>query len=335
MKFQKTASFVIGALLIFVTNSIQAGTVRNQTITLNKGWNSVYVQVTPTNMNPSAVFANTPVSIVATYLAAGSSVEFIQDPGTIPWKKDGWGVWYAPERPDAFLSSLAAVNGNRAYLIYSSRDYVLNLQGEVTFEPFRWKSDSFNFVGFSLDEQSPPTFDKFFAGSPAHRPCKVYQLVNGEWTLVANPVSSTMKSGEAYWIYCNGGSDYQGPLKTELVSGQSVIFPRSGESHLTFANQSGDPLNVRVETVSSSLPLSYMARGVSESTMEKVAFDLPASYDLPVMEPGENSGLWLKLRRADMTSSSGSALLKISTDNGAVVWIPVTGTRDDLSAATP
>jgi hypothetical protein len=256
----------------------------------------------------------------------------VQNPGTTPWKKNGWGVWYAENRPDAFLSNLAVVNGNRAYLIYSEQNYTLNLAGNVTFEPPQWKSDSFNFIGFCLDEQSPPTFDKFFAGSPAHRSSRIYQLVNDQWTLVADPIHSTMKSGEAYWIYCKGGSDFQGPLMTKLVSGQSLLFGTSGESRLVFVNQSGDPLVVSVETVSNELPLSYMMRGVSDSSIENVAFDLPANYSLPVIEPGQTSALWLKLRRAEMTSSSQSALLKISTDNGAQVWIPATGTRDDLTA---
>jgi hypothetical protein len=332
MRFLKSFLIVFVVLLSSAASTSWAGVSRTQTINLRKGWNAVFLQVTPADAAPSSVFANTPVSIVATYLTASSPVQFVQNPGATPWKKNGWGVWYAATRPDAFLSNLSTVNGNRAYLIYSEQNYILNIQGNVTFEPTRWKSDSFNFIGFCLDEQSPPTFDKFFAGSPAHRPCRVYRLVNDEWTLVANPVQSTMKSGEAYWIYCKGGSDYQGPLMTKLVSGQGVTFSSTGESHLLFVNQSGDPLGVRVESVSNELPLSYVMRGVSESRIEQVAFDLPASYELPVMEPGETSGLWLKLRRAEMTSASQSALLKISTDNGAQVWIPATGTRDDLSA---
>lgn len=332
MRFHKRFSVGLVALFISAAISSWAGTVRTQTINLHKGWNSVFLQVAPTDLEPSFIFANTPVSIVATYLASSTSVEFVQNPGATPWKKNGWGVWYAANRPDAFLSNLAVVNGNRAYLIYSEQNYTLNLQGSVAFQPMRWKSDSFNFIGFCLDEQAPPTFDKFFAGSTAHRPCRIYQLVNDQWTLVADPVHSAMKSGEAYWIYCKGGSDYQGPLMTKLVSGQGLIFSSTGESHLVFVNQSGDPLGVRVETVSAELPLSYMMRGVSDSKIQDIAFDLPASYEFPVIEPGTTSALWLKLHRAQMTSSSQSTLLKISTDNGAQVWIPATGTRDDLSA---
>ena len=331
MKFHKS-SVVAFVVLFSLVASGWAGTTRTQVINLHKGWNAVFLQVAPDNGDPSVVFANTPVSVVATYLAANTPVEFVQNPGTTPWKKEVWGVWYAADRPDAFLSNLAVLDGNRAYLIYAQQDYTLNLQGDVSFEPPRWKSDSFNFTGFSLDDQSPPTFDKFFAGSTAHRPCKIYRLVDDQWTLVIDPVVSTMKSGEAYWIYCKGGSDYQGPLLTKVVSGQGVTFAGSGESHLVFVNQSGDPLAVRVESVSADLPLSYMMRGVSDSKIENIAFDLPANYQLPVMEVGETSALWLKLKRSQMTSSSQSGLLKISTDNGAQVWVPVTGTRSDLSA---
>lgn len=329
MKVQKFSVFL---LFYLVATSGWAEMLRTQTVSLQKGWNSVFLQVAPTNSNPSSLFANTPVSMVATYLAASTPVEFVQNPGTIPWKKEGWGVWYAENRPDAFLSSLANVNGNRAYLIHAQQACVLNIEGSVAFEPVQWKSDSFNFVGFSLDEQSPPTFDKFFAGSPAHRPARIYQLVNDQWTLVTDPVQRAMKSGEAYWIFCKGGSDFQGPLMTKLVSGREIVFGSGGESRLVFINQSGDPLNLRVETVSGDLPLAYMMRGVSESSIENIAFDLPAIHSLPVIESGETTALWLKLLREQMTSSSQSTLLKISTDNGAQVWIPVRGTRSDLSA---
>jgi hypothetical protein len=36
------------------------------------------------------------------------------------------------------------------------------------------------------------------------------------------------------------------------------------------------------------------------------------------------------LKRELMTSASQSALLKISTDSGVQMWIPITGTRDDV-----
>ncbi|EEF57925.1 hypothetical protein, partial [Pedosphaera parvula] len=257
-------------LALAMVGPVKADLVRTQTINLHKGWNAVFLQVTPLNTNAAAVFSGTPISIVTTYFGGNSSVEFIQNPGAIKWKKDGWGAWYAPGRPDSFLSSLAAIHGNRAYLVYAGQDFTWTIQGTVSFQRTKWKSDSFNLVGFCLDDQSPPTFDKFFTGSSAHKPYKIYRLVNDQWTLVIDPLRTTMKSGEAYWVYCNGGSDYQGPLMARLGGGQAVVFGTTGETWIYLANQSTDPMGLKVETITgdAGLPLAYKIRGVSPGQIQ-------------------------------------------------------------------
>jgi hypothetical protein len=316
-------------------DSACAGNTRSQTISLHRGWNAVFLQVTPTNLDPGVVFSNMPVSIVATYLTVDKPVQYIQNPGGIQWNKEGWGVWYSVRRPDAFLSSLQAVNGNRAYLILAQQDYVWNLTGTVTFEPTKWKSDSFNLAGFSLDDSAPPTFDQFFAGSSAHQPCRIYRLSGDQWTLVNNPVQAPMRSGEACWIFCSGSSEYQGPLQLKLSHSKDVTFGNTGDASLVMANQGTDPMIVRVETVADDIgvPLAYTIRGITPGGMELSSYDLPASYNMPSLDPGQKTALWLKLRRERMTSGVQSALLKITTDNGVQLWVPVTGDRADLAGA--
>ncbi len=311
-----------------------ANTSRTQTIALHKGWNAVQLQVTPADATPATVFGGTPITIAATYFGALSSAQFVQDLTTTEWKKEGWGVWYAPGRADAFLSTLNGVAGNRAYLIYSKQDYTWSVTGEVSFAKVQWKSDSFNLVGFCLDTVSPPTFDKFFSGSAAHRPCRIYRLVNDQWVLVSSPASTTMNSSEAYWVYCKGGSDYQGPLLASTPSGRLSLSGSPAEAVLALANKGSDPVNITVQTVASDggLPLSYAIRGVTTSKISDLIFDLPANYSVPTLEPGNTTGLYLRLKRDQMTSASQSALLKISTDSGVQMWVPITGTRDDLSS---
>lgn len=92
-------------------------------------------------IDPATVFAGLPVSIAATYLRAITSVQFIKDPAVIGWKKEGWGVWYAPGRPDGFLSTLFAIDGNRPYLLYAEQECVWQITGCVALEPVRWKND--------------------------------------------------------------------------------------------------------------------------------------------------------------------------------------------------
>lgn len=320
---------------LLVAQIASAETTRTQTVALHRGWNAVFLQVSPTNREPGAVFANTPIDIVATYFAVGKSVQYIQNPGSIGWNKSGWGVWYAPSRSDSFLSSLYAIQGNQSFLIFSKQDFTWTVTGNVEFVPVRWKNDSFNLVGFGVDASSPPTFDQFFAPSPAHQPYRIYRLVNNQWMQVIDPVRTTMQSGEACWIYCHGGSDYQGPVRVKTPAGQRIDLNTGSDSYLTFDNRSAYPVNIRIELAATDvgLPLSYTIRGIAQGTMLPVSIPLPSSYQLPGLEAGDNTAFWLQLRRQDMINPTQSTLLKITADNGQQMWMPVTGSRPDLTAA--
>ncbi|MFM2082318.1 MAG: hypothetical protein RL380_1009 [Verrucomicrobiota bacterium] len=320
--------FAVALLLPFVwANAARAELTRTQTISLHRGWNAVHLQVTPLSNAPAAIFAGTPVTIAATFFGGDSSVQFIQNPGSISWKHDGWSVWYAPSRPDGFLASLYAVQGNRGYLVYAESDYTWNVTGTVTLPTMKWKPDSFNYVGLGVNAASPPTFGRFFAGSAAHTSGKIYRLVNNQWVRVANAATEQMRAGEACWIYCAGASDYQGPLTVKLTTGDTALFGSDAEAPVTLANATSDPLTVRVETVAADggLPLGYVVRGISTNSLATVTFDLPANYTPPTLEAKQTSYLWLKLRRERMAVAAQSALLKISTDSGAETWLPVSG----------
>ncbi|MEY4918306.1 MAG: hypothetical protein RL616_2219 [Verrucomicrobiota bacterium] len=321
---------VLGAVFIIgSTNFLHADTLRTQTIALHPGWNSVFLQVAPINPNPAIIFSNTPVTMASAYFGNGSSVQFVQNPGGISWKHDGWSVWYGSSRPDSFLSTLTAINGNQAYLIFSESDFTWNVSGKVTLQPTVWKPDSYNFSGFGVSSVAPPTFAKFFAGSPAHQPGKVYRLLNNQWTLIANTTNTPMAAGEACWVYCRGASDYQGPITIKPSSGDTISFGSTAESPVMLENRTVDPVAVKVETISGAdaVPLGYVVRGITTGKMTDIMFDLPSQYSPPALEAKQTSWLWLALKREKLAKATQSSLLKISTDSGAEVWVPVTGTR--------
>ena len=318
------------SLLAGATMAVQAGTLRTQQIQLHQGWNSIFLEVFPTNGAPEAVFLNSPVSIVATYFPLANSVEFVRDPVRIDFKKEGWGVWYAPRRTDAFLSSLHAIDGNRAYLVYCDSEFTWSIDGDVSFESIRWKSDSFNHVGFCVDPQSPPTFGKFFAGSQAHRERKVYRLVNERWSRVADPDATPMRSGEGLWVYCQGASDYQGPLFASIPMGRAIVFGNPAQSRITLGNNSVDPLGVRVELQGGTIPLAYVLTALGNSQIQGLFVDLPQNYSLPALEPGAQRYFTLHVRTERMTQGTQSDLLKLSSDMGTVVWLPLAAQREDL-----
>lgn len=307
-----------------------ADTKRVQTLQLHQGWNSVYLEIAPTNSDPGLLFTNSAIDVVATHFPADQSVEFVQNPGTIRWNKDGWGVWYAPRRPDAFLSTLFTIFGHRSFLIHAEQECTLNIVGKVSLEPVRWKSDSFNHVGFGLDAVSPPTFQKFFGGSPAHRNYRIYRLIDDKWSLVLDPVRTFMRSGEAYWVYCTGGSDYQGPLSVQCDTGDGLAFLGQGTHGLTFANNSLDPMSVTAQLSDDTVPLRYVAKAIFSNRVESVALDLPPVYQLNTLEPGGQAGLRLQAKMEALSQTGQSTLLKISTDGGVVIWVPVGARRQDI-----
>jgi hypothetical protein len=318
--------YVALAALLFAQVA-SAETTRTQTISLHRGWNAVYLQVSPANYDPGTIFANTPFDIVATYFPVDKPVQYIQNPASTGWNKAGWAVWYAPTRADSFLSSLHAVHGNRAFLIFSKQDFTWTVNGAVALARIHWQNDSFNLRGFDIDETAPPTFDQYFGASAAHHPYRIYRLINGQWTLVVDPIGTQMNPGEAYWTYCHGGSDYQGPLRAGMPSGQGIDFGDGSDSVITFANNSTFPMNIRIETVSSDagLPLAYTIRGVASGGIAPVSISLPSSYQLPVLEAGNSTSFWVKLRRENMINPVQSTLLKITTDDGVRLWVPVSG----------
>ncbi|MDR3457973.1 MAG: hypothetical protein P4N60_11045 [Verrucomicrobiae bacterium] len=338
MKYKRFLAGFAGqlGLLILAVNLAGADVVRVQTISLHKGWNAVFLQVDPTDPKPADCFQGTPVTIAAAFTGADQTVQFVQNPTTnnLAHKK-GWSVWYAPSRPDAFLTQIFQLVGNKPYLLYAESDYVWNVSGNARLTSVKWRPNSFTLAGFGVDEVSPPTFDQFFDGSPAHHPYQIYRLINDNWTKVDNAQTTQMHAGEAYWIYCAGSSDYQGPLCVKLPSGPTLTLAGGNAAGVMLFNNSRNPLGVQVQNMAGStqLPLAFVLRAVTDTNVVTAAYDLPDNYSLPSFDAGEKRGLWLTLRPERMTAATQTGLLKITTDLGTQSWVPVTGNRSDVVPA--
>lgn len=335
MKFRFTPRVCTLLLLSLVLGcglTAQAA-VRTQTIQLKSGWNAVFLQVDPIQKDPAQLFAQLPVSVVASFFAKDRAVEFISDPNTTQWKKDGWNVWYAPGQQNSFLTTLYGINGNRGYLIFAEQDAVWNVEGEVAFEPVRWKSSSFNLVGFGLDSVAPPSFARFFKGSAAHTNLKAYRLVGDRWVLVQNPATEQMRDGEAYWIYSAGGSDFQGPVSIKLPFGRSIYFGEETPSmDIIFKSGTVDPVNISVTPPGDSVvPLGMLQRALSPGEIQQLATPLAGPFTLPTLEARDKAALKLELRREKMTALNQDGLLKITTDVGTVVWLSISSKRREVT----
>src|SRR5262249_20706065 len=183
-----------------------------------------------------------------------------------------------------------------------------------------------------VDETSPPTFGKFFSGSKAHVQRRIYRLVNERWAQVTAPDATLMKSGEACWVYCQGASDFQGPLNVSISFGTTLVFGThdDGLANIVLGNSSTDPITVTADSGDGGLPLSYVLKSLAGDHIEDVYVDLTAPYSMPLLEAGRQTSLKLQVRRERMGQNFQSSLLKISTDNGVRIWLPLAAQREDL-----
>ena len=327
--------------LIFLSFPIAAqgeqGLQRTQSIPLESGWNAVFLEVEPGDTSPAKVFSGLPVNKAATLFENPVTNQFVTDSAIDISKSSGWGIWYGESLPESFLGTLDAIHGSQGYLVHATQACVWRATGQVTGTKTEWKPDAYNFVGFPVKSPGGPTFAQFFAGSSAHQGQTIYRLVNGRWKKVIQPGSEAMRSGEAFWIFCDGRSDYQGPLRVEMPTRRGIILG-SDPVELILRNACQHPLSATIEHVPGGgfpLPLSIVVRSFGDPgiPVASVGVPMPAGawqQNLPPLEAGAGIATPFEVRLAEMLQPRQTSLLKITTDLGTEAWVPVRGYRDDL-----
>lgn len=312
--------------------------MREQVLPLAAGWNAVFLEVDPVESEPGRLLAGLPVDQVAAYLRPASTAQFIANPGADLFRKSGWAVWYAEERPDHFLSTLHAVHGPQAYLVHATEPVVWRVRGVVEVARVRWQPDVFNFVGFGVRSPGAPTFEQFFAGSRAHRHNRIYRLTNGVWRRVEDPGAEVMRSGEAFWIHTAGSSHYQGPFWVEPPAGRGLVLGRR-PAGLVLRNAVDHPVTATIEHVpgeQGGLGLSMVLRAVGDTTALVRAVSAPKPEGawvqvLPPLEAGAYVQVPMELRSDGGSGVGASSLLRIWTDLGTETWVPVVALGRDWS----
>jgi hypothetical protein len=328
------------AVMGWAVGDAGAQAVRTQVLELRTGWNAVYFEIDPVDGEPALVFAGTPVEVVASHVSAGKGAQFVKNPSADLLSTYGWSVWYAPARPDAFLTTLHRIYGGKPYLIFSATNTTLELTGTPVPERVAWTPNAFNFVGFPVTPSGAPTFHQFFRGSRAHSHNKLYRLVNGTWRQVLNPGAESMRAGEAFWIYCTGRSDYPGPLEVITPTVAGVNLSSQSGSHILFRNRADHPVAFAIEHLTDPeqlIPISTPVRVLEEAAdgLQTISVHFDAGYfrqEFPPLEPGRAIRLPLALRLQDAGPGMRHSLLKVTTDLGTVAYVPVTASRDDLQA---
>ena len=308
--------FIAALLIGAVAAQAQVATYQ-QTIELQPGWNAIWVQVEPEANHMSEVFANLPVASVWRWIPTEAGARFVQDPAEGLENVEGWFAWFPEPRPEAFLSNLFRINANTAYLVRleGSQPRQIVLEGRPELIPLRWQTDAFTLTGLPVALNNSPSFAEFFANSPAHQGQPIYRLQpNGQWQVV-NPGSTTIRDGEAYWVYTEGRSGYQGRLDVVLEQGESLEFAAAlDETRFVLRNRSDLPGSFLVRRLAGSdMPIAFRYEDVE--TGEIGWPSLPASLVLEAA-PGEDVFLTLAPVRRDFSATRMEQVLEITDELG-------------------
>jgi len=326
----------LGTLVwLFALHAGLAQTV-TQTITLQPGWNSVYLEVQPSNNTADAVFGGLPVASVWTRAERLSSVDYIQNASEAAFNQAGWLGWFHPSRPEAFLDTLHSVQADRAYLIKSTNatPVVWTVSGRPSLRQPEWVPDTYNLRGLPVDPAAPPTFFNFFRYSKAHFNTtngaleKIYRLnASGQWTQVSS--NDFTRSGEACWIYTRGASDYLAPLEPALELGDGLDFgDELTELPVRLKNLTSGTMSVMVQDLGGTTALSYYQ---FNATLGGQWPSLPSPL---VASPAGGAELRLRIgvRRQNITGSGYATVLEIKNGTGVRILLPVTAGKGTVGA---
>jgi len=319
--------------IAFAFTKAHAQSEVTQTFTLKRGWNAVFLEVQPDPRDPATVFAGLDhLDSVWTWLSRESTAEFIQNPSEGLYGQPGWHAYFKVEETDfrSRLTNLYAVLGNQAYLFKvkntAPAEFTCQITGIPSMRKTRWLADSFNMVGFHLRPDSEPTFGAFFAPSAAHAGQAIYRLNNtsGEWEFLQNQATATMRSGEACWVYCQGGSTYQGPLRVDLPMSDGLYYGSSlTRQTITLTNLSSVTRTVNF-ALSGEVVLYYREWDVTNGYYTwKPLNQMPAT----VLQPESSRNVWLEVRREQMGVGLSEGLLEVTDDKGIRIRAPVSAER--------
>jgi hypothetical protein len=275
-------------------------------------------------------------------------VDFIQNPSETAFNESGWLAWLPAWRTESFLNNLFAVFANRAYLLRCTNavPVVWNVTGRPTLRQPGWVPDAFNLRGAPIDPSSPPTFLNFFRHSRAHYNAasgqlqKIYRLnsASGQWQLAA--ANDPIQSGAAYWIHCEGASDFVAPLEASVDLGDGLDFGTElTELSLSFENGTPNPKSALVRNLSAAGGLLSYYVFHPQSGGQWTALPNPLAK---VLTAGE-AGRWrLAPRRQDMLDPILESVVEVTDGAGVRLLVPVravnpviagTGARGEVSAA--
>ena len=218
---------------------VSTGINRSQEFVLKPGWNAIFLEVQPEKNDVPTVFKDIPFTSLWRWSDPRTGPQFVADQSEAKLDVARWQIHLPTTRPESFQNNLAAVFRHEAYLLNLSgtQNVTLSITGKPGYQRSRWAVDGYTLTGLPIDPEWPnggPSVIDFFSPSTAHfdaatsQPRGLYRLQsNGSW--VPLTATNTLKSGEAYWIYTRGGSDYLAPVEAEIPGITEITYTLGGD----------------------------------------------------------------------------------------------------------
>lgn len=292
MKKQLIFMLTVGAALLASAKYVE------NTITLNMGWNAIYLEATPETTDLDTFFANTGVTRVGSYqreaykaTAQYDSEGNIRNQKPISylvWEKDG-------------TSTLTNLRGGNCYLVYTTEAKAITYLGVPVAPQMTWRDTSAGemaaLVAPSLPEGTSVTAADYFAEGPYDKK-GVYEILGQNETapqfLVSFNAKPKVTSGKAYALGATQTTDWPGVLEVRGDVGDALHFA-AGESvaTLTIINRGTKKREVKVELLKSAKadeklpPVSGLSTNVTieagqrallKATLDRSSLDKNAIY---------------------------------------------------------
>lgn len=325
-----------------------------QNITLNPGWNAVWLEVRPQPERCDEIFAGRPVEGVWKWNRILRTRQFETDPG-LPLPGDPhWLTWAPSNQPSAFLNTLFGMEANCAYLIKVATNaaaFTLPVQGRVVPASVEWIPYKMNLVGLQVNPANPPHISEYFRHTPEVEALygsagRIFQVAaSGAGLWLQNPTVYHSVPGRAYWVLAKNPGSYTGPIEVESgavldFGGQTVeremtirnVSKTNTTLTLTIRPRASEPAPADEPKVAGPVPLSWFRAGniASNDFGWEVLDEAGISRALP---PGAIWTLRWAVRRGDMAAftaggDAGAAYqswLEIADSAGAyLARVPVT-----------
>jgi hypothetical protein len=235
---KKTAIFLFFSALFIASASAQWQTT---TYTLKGGWNSIYLHGDASYDTPDELFPNSGDSAnieqVWRWNPNPTQIQFTTDPLIPTAGTPEWSVW---DRGNPGASTLSALTGQTAYLVYCSgtiaNSYSVQIKNRPQPPASTWVRNGANLLGFPTNATSGyPTLSNYFATFPAAiaANAKIYKYVGGELgpanpLQVFSPSFESLDRNQAYWFEAEVTGSYYAPIEIAPANSAGLEFGRTG-----------------------------------------------------------------------------------------------------------